>query len=125
MRTTKPGWLLALLVTLSPCHLVTLSSEGAEPAPKIRTEEDWTRTVERLLPGMTTEQVRQILGSPRRIGRQILYQRYIEQWVYETPRPFRLDFDCHRGQPPSLLLSPTALPPPRDGAPMPGKRPGG
>ncbi len=115
MRPTKSGWLLALLVTVS--------SPAAEP--KVRTEEDWTRAVEHLLPGMTPDQVRQVLGPPRRIGRQVLYQRYIEQWVYDTPRPLRLEFDCRRGQLPSLLLPPTAPPPPRDGAPMPGRRQGG
>jgi hypothetical protein len=110
MRPTKLGWLLALLVTLSPCHLVTLSSAKA---------------AERLLSGMTPDQVRQILGPPRRIGRQILYQRYIEQWVYDTPRPLRLEFDCRRGQLPSLLLPPAAPPAPPDGVPMPGRRAGG
>jgi hypothetical protein len=33
MRPPKPGWLFALLVTLSPCHLVTLSSAQAPVPP--------------------------------------------------------------------------------------------
>lgn len=125
MRTTA-AFLLALLVTLSPCHPVTWSSAAAEPPPKVWTEEDRTRAVERLRPGMTTEQVRQVLGPPRRIGRQIFYQRYLEQWVYDAPLPLRLEFDCRRGQLPSLLpLPPATAPGPRDAAPPPGKRPGG
>jgi hypothetical protein len=95
-----PRWLLPwFLVSLSPC----LPVFGAEPPAKVRTEEDWKRAVEHLRPGMTPEQVREVLGPPRRIGRQIFYQRYLEQWVYDTPRPLRLEFDCRRGQAPSLL----------------------
>ncbi len=120
MRFTNARWMLTLLlVTLSPCHPVTLS--GAEPPPKQWTAEEWTQAVERLRVGMTTDQVRQVLGQPRRIGRQILYQRYIEQWVYDTPLPFRLEFDCRRGQRPSLLPLPSTAPP----APRDGKRQGG
>jgi hypothetical protein len=52
--------------------------------------------------GMEAEQVRaQLGGPPRRIARQILYHRYLEQWIYDTP-PLRLEFDCPRGQRPRL-----------------------
>jgi hypothetical protein len=120
MRTAIP-WLLALLFTLSPCHRVTVSL-GKEPPARVWTEEEWERAVERLRPGMTPEQVREALGTPRRIGRQILYQRYLEQWVYDSPRPLRLEFDCRRGQLPSLMpLAPAWPPTPRDGVPPPGK----
>lgn len=59
----------------------------------------------KLEPGMSPEQVRRFVGAPQRVARQILYQRYREQWIYVSPVPFRLTFDCPRGQPP-LLLSP-------------------
>jgi hypothetical protein len=121
MHPTNPRWLPAcLLVSLSPCLLVF--GVGAELPAKVWTEEEWTRAVERLRPGMTPEQVREALGPPRRIGRQILYQRYLEQWVYDSPRPLRLEFDCRRGQLPSLLpLAPAGPPTPRDGVPPAGK----
>ncbi len=53
--------------------------------------------------GMTPEQVRQLVGAPKRIARQILYHRYREQWVYDAAVPMRITFDCPRGQNPQLL----------------------
>jgi hypothetical protein len=108
-----------LLVSLS----VAVSLSGAEqPAVKVQTEEDWARALERLRPGMNLEQVREVLGAPRRIARQILYQRYLEQWLYDTPLPLRLEFDCRRGQPPFLLpLPPSGAPVGRE-SPAPAKR---
>lgn len=58
----------------------------------------------KLKPGMSPEQVQQIVGvPPKHIARQILYHRYREQWVYGTSSPVRLNFDCPRGQTPQLL----------------------
>jgi hypothetical protein len=116
-RANRDWLVVVLFVTLSPCHPVTLSFAAAEVPAKVWTEEEWTQRVERLRPGMTIQQVRDLLGDPRRIARQVLYQRYLEQWVYESPLPLRLEFDCRRGQPPALLPLPAA------GAPsLPGKR---
>lgn len=56
-----------------------------------------------IAPGMTPDEVRQRLGPPKRIARQILYHRYREQWIYDPPHPARLQFDCPRGQKPALL----------------------
>lgn len=56
--------------------------------------------------GMTMQQVRNRLGAPKHIVRQILYHRYLEQWIYPDPLPVRLTFDCPRGQNPQLLYFP-------------------
>jgi hypothetical protein len=56
--------------------------------------------------GMTPEQVRQLVGVPKQIARQILYHRYREQWIYDAAVPVRLTFDCPRGHPPQLLSYP-------------------
>jgi hypothetical protein len=69
-----------------------------------RGREDPLPTFSKLRRGMTQEQVRQIVGAPKQIARQIFYHRYREQWVYDTPIPIRLTFDCPRGQMPQLLL---------------------
>jgi len=58
--------------------------------------------------GMTPKQVRGIVGPPKHVARQIFYHRYREQWLYDTPTPVRLRFDCPRGQKPQLL-SPSGL----------------
>ncbi len=94
-QPTRRGWLLAAL-------LIPLFSSAADVPVKVWTEIEWTQAVEKLRPGMSLDQVRDILGPPRRIARQILYQRYLEQWVYESPLLLRLEFDCRRGQRPVL-----------------------
>jgi hypothetical protein len=86
---------------------------GAED-PKVPSGDDWKKAAARLRPGMTAAEVRELLGPPRRTARQILYQRYREQWLYEEPVRLRLDFDCRRGQPPFLLTLPADLPGIRD-----------
>jgi hypothetical protein len=48
--------------------------------------------------GMTPAEVRLVLGPPHRIARQILYHRYLEQWLYNAPASLRVDFDFPRGQ---------------------------
>jgi hypothetical protein len=57
---------------------------------------------------MNPAEVRQILGPPRRIARQILYHRYLEQWLYDAPGSGRLEFDCRRGEVPFLITFPAA-----------------
>jgi len=58
---------------------------------------------EKLQRGMTPEQVREQVGPPKRIARQFLYHRHIEQWIYDRPVSARLQFDCLRGQKPQLV----------------------
>jgi hypothetical protein len=66
----------------------------------------------RLERGMTPEQVRRHVGPPKRIARQILYHRHLEQWSYDLPTPAHLQFDCRRGQKPLLLWVSTTWPEP-------------
>jgi hypothetical protein len=73
-------WLLASLLL---CLLVSLSFLRAADPPAQR--------------GQTQAEVRQRLGPPARVSRQILFRRHVEQWVYEEPRPVRVEFNCVRG----------------------------
>jgi hypothetical protein len=52
---------------------------------------------------LTPEQIRQRLGFPDSRGRQILYSRYLEQWVYERRYMIRVEIDCQRGRKPQVL----------------------
>jgi hypothetical protein len=47
--------------------------------------------------GMTADETRKVLKSPKRVSRQILYKRHLEQWTYEDP-PVRIVFNCVRGE---------------------------
>ena len=63
--------------------------------------------------GMSAQDVRQLMGQPNRVVRQLLYRRHIEQWVYETPQPVRIGFNCVRGEEPgviAVLTAPVTLP---------------
>jgi hypothetical protein len=65
----------------------------------------------RLRPGMTQAEVRGLLGPPKRVARQILYRRYLEQWVYEGAHAARIEFDCVRGKEPQILTVHPLTPP--------------
>ena len=59
-------------------------------------------------PGMTAREVHQLLGPPARVSRQILYRRYLEQWLYEGSSPFRIEFSAlHRQEPQVLNVYPS------------------
>jgi hypothetical protein len=78
---------------------------GGEPPPGRAGEPDPPQAVDtnKLVPGMTQAEVQRLLGPPKRTARQILYRRYLEQWVYEGAKPVRIEFDCVRGKEPQIL----------------------
>jgi hypothetical protein len=47
-------------------------------------------------------EVREVLGAPAQIVRQMLYRRWLEQWHYDSPVPLCVVFDCPKGLDPSL-----------------------
>jgi len=52
--------------------------------------------------GLSTQEVRQLLGSPAHVSSQILYRRQIEQWSYDLPASLSLTFLWTKGQMPHL-----------------------
>src|SRR5262249_47747457 len=54
-------------------------------------------------PGMSAGEVRDRIGSPKKVARQILFRRHLEQWTYDTPIPVRLELDGVRGQEPRVV----------------------
>jgi hypothetical protein len=68
--------------------------------------------LKKLTPGLTQPEVRRLLGPPRRMARQILYRRYLEQWVYDGPNAVRIEFECVRGKEPQILTVQPLTPPP-------------
>jgi hypothetical protein len=61
------------------------------------------RKKDRVHPGMTPKQVREMLDEPTRISRQILHRRQLEQWYYDKPIPLWIEFNCVKGQEPYVL----------------------
>jgi hypothetical protein len=80
--------MVILFSVLCPMSSVLHSLPAEEPA----------RRAEQVRAGLSPEQVCDLLGPPRRVARQILYQRYLEQWVYDGPVNLRVEFECRRGQ---------------------------
>jgi hypothetical protein len=102
-RYARRSWLrlaLALLVALWVSGLLAPTGPAEEAPPTAR--DDWGQKLARLHSGLTAAQVRLRLGPPHRVARQLLYHRYLEQWLYNAPTPIRLEFECRRGQPPLL-----------------------
>lgn len=52
--------------------------------------------------GMNRDEVRILLGPPRKVARQVLYQRCREQWHYDLPTVSWVEFECRRGHAPQL-----------------------
>src|SRR5262249_4517577 len=91
MNRCLPAFAFALLA--APAAAPSLRSD--EPPPAF--------DVAQLRPGLSQDAVVRLLGQPKRVARQILYRRYLEQWVYDGPKAVRVEFDCPRGQAPQVL----------------------
>jgi hypothetical protein len=91
-RRLSLGLFLAGLLLICP-------RAAGEPRPPERhsAEADVQARAKQLREGMTAEGVRDLLGPPKRVARQILYARYVEQWTYDDP-PVRIEFDWRKGQ---------------------------
>jgi hypothetical protein len=66
-------------------------------AQPLRTEPRQLASLDSVRRGMTQAEVREILGPPRRISRQILFRRHLEQWHFDDPSGW-VQFDCPRGE---------------------------
>jgi hypothetical protein len=97
---------LAALLSLGTAFALSIDPPRAEAPPGSAREltpqqREGLRT--KLKHGLSPEQVRDVLGPPHRVARQVLFHRSLEQWVYGPPYDFRLEFDCSRGQKAQLL----------------------
>jgi hypothetical protein len=108
-RLLLPG--AAALLALVP-HLFALAAEPEGPRgqpPAEVKKVDLTR----LKPGLTATEVRELLGQPKRVSRQILSGRYLEQWTFDPPNAVRIEFDWRKGQERQILtVQPLTAPAP-------------
>jgi hypothetical protein len=60
--------------------------------------------VARVLPAClrTPAEVRETLGPPCRVSRQVLHNRYLEQWLYDSPLSLCVVLECRKGQDPNV-----------------------
>jgi hypothetical protein len=73
---------------------VLSGAQVADPAPP--------GSIDQLRVGMSARQARDHVGSPATTTRQVFYQGYLEQWIYERPEAFRLDVLYRQGRPPQV-----------------------
>ena len=66
-----------------------------------------------LRPGTPAAEVIERLGPPRKVARQVIYKRCLEQWIYEAPHFLRIEIDWVQGRQPQVLrVQPIASPSP-------------
>jgi hypothetical protein len=96
------GLLASLLVVAG---LIAADGRPGPEARRGRPPGDDQPAARQLQLGMTMAEVREALGGrePKRVARQILYGRYLEQWVYEDPSHLVIEFDCPKGRPPRVV----------------------
>lgn len=92
MRRELVGAVLLLLMAATPLVSAVDGDQPEAPIDPAKLQKD-----------MSQAQVRRLLGPPQRVARQILYRRYLEQWVYDGPHAVRIEFDCVRGKEPQIL----------------------
>jgi hypothetical protein len=80
-----------------------LAAEPVEHEPRKAEVVDPKDKIAQLHPGLTAAQVRDLLGQPKHVSRQILYARYLEQWTYDEPFGVRIEFDWRKGQERQIL----------------------
>ncbi|MGH7224874.1 MAG: hypothetical protein ACRELF_16750, partial [Gemmataceae bacterium] len=72
---------VAFLIAVLLCFVSLLFRAAGFAADE--NKEDVVGGFARLQRSMTMQQVRNRLGAPKHIVRQILYHRYLEQWIYQ------------------------------------------
>jgi hypothetical protein len=97
---------LAVLLSLAFCESAQDDKkEESRWPPKALTRDDCEK-----LARLSADQIRAQLGPPRHINRQILYHRYVEQWIYDEPYFVRFEIDYARNKKPHLLTVQTLRP---------------
>jgi hypothetical protein len=107
--TTTAVLLGCLLALLGGNALVEAPAPAAAEAPpeRVLSEEGWKEVLQSLSRGMLLRDVQtKLRRPPRRIARQLIAHRYLEQWYYDLPFPTRLDFAFDQGEQPYLLAAP-------------------
>jgi hypothetical protein len=63
------------------------------------------RRLAEVLPALsqTPAEVADVLGSEKQVSRQVLYRRYREQWLYDSPLPLLVVFDVRKGREAKLV----------------------
>src|SRR5260221_8080989 len=92
-----------LFLMVLGCAFCTLRSAHSEPVPRQIDGAERVRNLDRVKKDMPAKTVLEFYGTPDRKARQVLYRRYLEQWIYLEPEGLWVEFDCLKGQEPRVL----------------------
>jgi hypothetical protein len=96
--------LAVLLLSLAGPLFALPRDEPPPEAPPTLTEDQRTKLMDSLKKATFEEaQVLLLRRPPQHASRQVLYHRYLEQWVYDHPYFIRIEIDHRRGQKPQIL----------------------
>jgi len=87
----------ALLQFLELMHQRDIQDVLARQRKLVSWEPEQTVGPKEIEPDTPAELVSKLLGPPRRIARQILVAKLLEQWCYDKPQPFRIRLERPRG----------------------------
>lgn len=94
-------------------ELLTKSLELADQAPLTPAErralaKQFIKTVQKAFQDglLSMDKLEKVLAAKgkKHVARQISYHRYVEQWHVVHPLPFRVLWDCPKGQDPTLRI---------------------
>ena len=96
--TARPGMYYVMPIAVKGFHTTTpiIRIDAKDPGKSYKVEMGFAQDA--FAPGDKCGQY-----EPKRVARQILYRRYLEQWVYDGPEAMRIEFDCPRGQEPKVI----------------------
>jgi hypothetical protein len=88
-------------LALIGCLVCSLFSTGGRADEKGADQKNWVDTASAdrgIAKGISGNKVLERLGLPKRISRQILLGRHLEQWTYPDPIGLRIELRGIRGQ---------------------------
>lgn len=80
--------------------ILALGASGDRGAS--RSAEFQVRPINDIKKDMTADEVRNRLGKPDRVARQILFRRHLEQWIYDDLN-VRIEFNCLPAEEPRVI----------------------
>ncbi len=92
-------WLVLLALGVPPG--IGRGAEPAEDAAAGRRQE--VLNLFRQNAFLPPARVKELLGDPAHVSRQIVHRRYLEQWSYDAPVALCVEFDYQRGREPRVV----------------------
>jgi hypothetical protein len=91
--TILKRYLFISFVVMGMLSVLPLFAQENDPTPEERAQ-----NIPKIKRGLPATEVRNLLGKPDRIARQILFRRHLEQWIYDNPINARVEIVYSPGE---------------------------